>query len=368
MAELPEYLTDQTYEAILQRMLDVLPADLDKSDGGFIWDSLSPAAIELALAAIWAQEVLRRGFASTTFGNYLDLRCEEHGVIRRPAVKATGQVNFTGTPGTVIPADTQVSTPGSEMAPAIIFATTEPVEISVEGTVTVDIEATEAGVSGNVATGTITMLAQPVVGVSGVTNAEATTGGLDEESDASLLTRYLTKVRLPGTSGNKACYINWAMEVPGVGGVQVIPIWNGPGTVKVVLLDTNKLPVSQGVVDDVKDYICPTAETGEGKAPIGANVTVVATTAVNINVSATVTLTGSKTLTEVQTAFEAALTSYLADIAFAADPTVRYVKIGALLLDTEGVQDYANLLVNNGAGNVTINTGEVAVKGTVTLS
>ena len=368
MADLPEYLTDQTYETILQRMLDTLPSDLDKSEGSFIWDALSPAAIELALAAIWAQEVLRRGFVGTTFGAYLDLRCEEHGLTRRPAVKATGQVTFIGTPGTVIPAGTQVSTASTEAAPAIFFATKTEATIGAGGSVTVDIEAVEAGASGNVAAGTITMLVQPVAGVTGVSNAAAATGGLDEENDASLLGRYLAKVRSPGTSGNKADYINWALEVPGVGGVQVIPLWNGPGTVKVVLLGADKLPASQAVVDAVKNYICPTAEVGEGKAPIGAIVTVVAATAVNINVSATMVLTGSKTLVEVTAAFEASLAGYLASIAFASDPTVRYVKIGALLLDTEGVLDYTNLLVNGGTGNVTINTGEVAVKGTVTLT
>jgi Uncharacterized homolog of phage Mu protein gp47 len=121
MANVPSFLEDQTYEAILQRMLDRLPSDLDKSEGSFVWDALSPAAIELALAAIWAQQVLERGFAQTTFGQYLDLRCEEHGITRRPAVKATGQVTFTGAPGTVIPAGTQVSTAGSEAAPAVFL-------------------------------------------------------------------------------------------------------------------------------------------------------------------------------------------------------------------------------------------------------
>jgi len=367
VADLPEYLTDQTYETILQRMLDTLPSDLDKSEGSFIWDALSPAAIELALAAIWAQEVLRRGFAGTTFGAYLDLRCEEHGITRRPAVKATGQVTFTGTPGTVIPAGTQVSTVGSEAAPAIFFVTKSDATIGAGGTVTVDIEAVEAGASGNVAAGTITMLAQPVAGVTAVTNAAATSGGTDTEDDESLLARLLAKVRNPGTSGNKADYINWALEVSGVSGVQVIPLWNGPGTVKVVLLGTDKKPASADVVQAVQNYIAPTSGTGEGKAPIGASVTVVAATPVNINVSATVVLTGTKTLEEVQAAFEKALDDYLASIAFASDPTVRYVKIGSLLLDMEGVQDYSNLLVNNGTANVVINLGEVPVRGTVTL-
>jgi len=368
MADLPEYLNDQTFDYILQRMFDYLPADLDKSEGGFIFDALAPVAAELAQAAIWAQEVLRRGFAETTFGEYLDMRATEHGLTRKPAAKATGQVGFTGTPETVISAGTQVSTVGSEAAPAIFFATTEEVTIGEDGTATANIEAIEAGSSGNVAAGTITVLAQPVTGVTSVTNTAATTGGTDEETDESLLERFLQKVRQPGTSGNKADYINWALEVTGVGGAQVIPLWNGPGTVKVVLLGTDKKPASAEVVQAVQDYIAPTSGTGEGKAPIGADVTVVAATAVNIDVSATVVLTGTKTLQEVQTAFETALDDYLADIAFSSDPTVRYVRVGSILLDTEGVQDYSNLLVNGGTANVTINLDEVAVRGTVTLS
>jgi uncharacterized phage protein gp47/JayE len=368
VVDLPEYLTDQTEEAIRQRMLDSLPSDLDKAEGSFIWDAISPAAIELALAAIWAQEVLRRGFASTTFGQYLDLRCKEHGLTRRPAVKATGQVTFAGTPGTAIPAGTQVSTASTEATPAIFFATKSNATIGAGGTVTVDIEAVEAGTNGNVAAGTITMLAQPVAGVTSVTNTAATSGGMDEEDDASLLARYLAKVRSPGTSGNKADYINWSLEVPGVGGVQVLPLWDGPGTVKVVLLGTDKKPASQAVVDAVQNYIAPTAGTGEGKAPIGASVTVAAATAVLINVAATVTLTGTKTLAEIQTSFQSALMDYLAGIAFSSDPTVRYVKIGALLLDQDGVRDYANLLVNNGTDNIEIDQDQVAVMGMVTLS
>lgn len=368
MAELPSYLEDQTFEAILQRMLDALPDDWDKSEGGPIYNVLAPIAAELAQAAIWAQEVLRRGFAETTFGQYLDLRAAEHGLTRKPATKATGQVTFTGTPGTVIPAGTQVSTEGSEAAPAIFFVTIEEVTIDSGGTATANIEAVEAGADGNVAAGTITVLAQPVTGVTSVTNAAATSGGADEESDESLLDRLLQKVRQPGTSGNKADYINWALEVSGVGGVQVIPLWNGPGTVKIVLIGTDKKPASTEVVQAVQDYIAPVSGEGEGKAPICMDVTVVAATAVNIDVSATVTLTGTKTLQEVQTAFEEALDDYFASIAFASDPTVRYVKIGSLLLDTEGVQDYSNLLVNGGTANITINLDEVAVRGVVTLS
>ena len=522
MADLPEYLTDQNFETILQRMLDSLPADLDKSEGGFLYDALSPAAIELALAAIWAQEVLRRGFASTTFGEYLDLRCEEHGITRRAAVKATGQVTFTGTPGTVIPAGTQVSTASSEATPAIFFATKSNATIGAGGTVTVDIEAVEAGASGNVAAGTITLLAQPVPGVTSVTNATATTGGLDQEDDASLLARYLQRVQSPSAGGNKADYMNWAMEVAGVGGVSVVPVRDGPGTVSIAIINTNKEPADQALVDAVQNYIAPpwvneteaetmvlggygtsidttltddtgdsvkmvydatgagsithanlqailqqpgiwqarvrvkvdstagttdllqigvynvsaaawaktrpggtvdavitlkasdlattfgdkivefywngqdqielriarlttdttttvwvdrvvyrstfSKDTGEGKAPIGARVTVEPATAVLINVSATLTIANGYNADSVKAAVKDNIAAYIRSLAFASDNDVRYVRIGQAILDTPGVTDYQNLTVNGGTSNIPIGDQEVAVLGTVNLT
>ena len=42
------------------------------------------------------------------------------------------------------------------------------------------------------------------------------TGGADIESDASLLARYLTDMRLPPAGGAKHDYAKWALEVAGV--------------------------------------------------------------------------------------------------------------------------------------------------------
>ncbi len=377
MTTLPNYLTDQTLEVIRQRMLETLPPDIDKSEGSFIWDTLSPAAIELALAALWAQDVLQRGFAGTTFGTYLDLRCDEHGLSRRQAVKATGQVTFTGVAGTVIPTGTVVATPADPTThnPSTEFITTTAATIDQTGVGYASIEAIKTGKEGNVGVATINIMVTPLGGVSAVLNANALNGGDDTEDDAALLSRYYAKVRTPGTSGNKADYVNWAFDVPGVGGVQVIPLWDGPGTVKVVLLGTDKRPANENTVGKVQDYIAPeppdpetSKAMGKGKAPIGATVTVTSATAVEINVSAAVTLTGTKTLAEVQASFTKAVDEYLGSIAFATEPTVRYVRIGSLLLDTAGVQDYKQLTVNGGTANIPINQSQVAVKGTVVLA
>ena len=62
--------------------------------------------------------------------------------------------------------------------------------------------------------------------------ADVLSPGEEEESDESLRERYLLKAQAPATSGNPAHYVIWAREVPGVGDANVIPVWNGPGTVK----------------------------------------------------------------------------------------------------------------------------------------
>jgi len=368
---LPTFLQQETEDIILARMLARVPDDLDKSEGSYIYDALAAASPEVAQIKIEMGNYLNRGFALTTFGEYLDLRCAEKGISRIAAVKATGEVTFTGTPLVVIPAGTVVATPADLVSNTISveYVTAEEKIIGPGGTVNAPIQARISGTGGNInIPGVISILTTPISGIASVTNASTITGGMDIESDAALLERYLIKVQEPGTSGNKADYRIWAGEVAGVGNAVVTPLWNGRGTVKVYLLGIDKTPASADVVEDAQAYIDPNPGQGEGKAPIGATVTIVAATGIDINITATVTLIGSKTLAEVKTTFEAALVKYLAELAFSDDPTVRFVRIGSLLLDTVGVQDYSNLLVNMGTGNIVINTGEVGVKGTVTLS
>lgn len=259
MTTLPEYLTEKTEDAILQDMLDSVPDDIDKTEGSYVWDPLSAAAIKFALSAIDAQEVLSRGFASTTFGDYLTERAKEHGVIRIAAVKATGMVTFTGAAATVVPVGTQVSTEADELTSteAVEFVTTQEVTIAGGGTIDAPIEAMVAGVDGIVGSGKIIVMVTPVAGVTAVSNAAQTANGADEESDEDLLDRYLTKVRNPSAGGNKADYINWAKEVSGVGDVRVVPVKYGNGTVSVAIIDTNKQPASATLRDTVQNYIAP---------------------------------------------------------------------------------------------------------------
>jgi uncharacterized phage protein gp47/JayE len=263
--ERPLYVTEQDDGTIRQRMLDRMPNTYDKAEGSFAWDAVAPAAVEFAQANVQTQRILEVRFKPT--GVWLELLADEVGLTRREATAGKGTVTFTGTPGTVITAGRPVSTATTATRPAVLFATDAAVTLDGTGQGTVGVTATTPGAASNVAAGTITFLGEPIPGVTGVTNGAPTTGGTDTESDDALWERYLNKRRNPSAGGNKADYENWAMEVPGVGGLSVVPVRDGPGTVSVAIIDTDKRPATQTLVDAVQNYIAPPwAATVEAEA------------------------------------------------------------------------------------------------------
>ncbi|TEB09295.1 baseplate J/gp47 family protein [Pelotomaculum propionicicum] len=371
-------MTEPNFKDFNQILSDMM-ADLsakgtkltDLNPGSVIRTLLEVNAAKLEESHYLAEQIINLFFASTTFGKYLDRRAAEKGVKRELGTAATGIVTATrSTPapfGQFIPKDTTFETEDR----TVQIITTADANLDQGATsVNLHVKAVNVGKAGNLQAGTV--LKQVGVAVSlieAVTVAEpGLKDGTDPETDDDLRNKYLAVMRSPGTSGNKADYVKWALEVAGVGGVYVDPLWSGRGTVKVSLLGTDKTPAAQAIVDAVQAYIDPNPGLGEGKAPIGATVTCVAAPAVSIDIAATVVLDGSKTLVEVQAAFAAAVVEHLKTIAYSKDTTVRYSRMESLLLDTQGVTDYSNVLVNGGAANIVIPAGSVAVKGTVTLS
>ena len=213
------------------------------------------------------------------------------------------------------------------------------------------------------------------VNLTGLTSyrSEAAAGGTDAESDAALLARIRERVQRPPTSGNGYQYRQWAMEIPGVGNAKVVELPGGPGTVSVTLVDSNDRAPSEEIVEAVTAHI-------EEERPVGAAVTVAAATEREITVTAQVTLTGGAGAGAVQDAFRAALAGYLHTLIEGKYSTVYYKPAGdqpyallynrvlALLLNVEGVENFASLTVNGGTADVTIQAGEIPVLGEVTVT
>ena len=313
---------DTTYEVILDRMLRRVRDDsleMDTRQSSPIYTSLAPTAVELQNAYIGLDWTLDQMFASTATREYLIRRCAEWDITPHPATKAVlkGEFNI----------DIEI---GSRFSLGTLnYVAIDRME---EG-----IYRMECETAGAVGSRELGMLV-PIDYIQGLTKAELTgiiEDGSDEESTKALLERYLTKVQKPSTSGNRHDYYNWAMECEGVGAAKVFPLAGGPGTVKVIIADANMSAAGTGVLKMVREHI-------EELRPIGADVTVV------------------------QNAFQAALTEYLhkeaLDLSY-----VSLARVGNLLLGTEGVEDYSNLLLNGVSGNVALTEDEIAVTGTVAL-
>ncbi|WP_317119990.1 baseplate J/gp47 family protein, partial [Clostridium neonatale] len=75
---------------------------------------------------------------------------------------------------------------------------------------------------------------------------EVISEGTDIENNLSLFNRLMIKVQTPATSGNVYDYLNWALSVEGVGNALVKPLWNGNGTVKVLITNSeNRAPTDE---------------------------------------------------------------------------------------------------------------------------
>lgn len=160
--------------------------------------------------------------------------------------------------------------------------------------------------------------------------------------------------------------MEWAQQIQGVGGARVFPLWAGPKTVKVVIVNAEHQPASPLLVSQVQQFIDPAPGLGEGQAPVGAVVTVESATGKVVDVSAKVTLAAGYALQPVIQAFTALLEKYRKEKAFAATYISQSV-IGALLLNTEGVLDYSGLKLNGGTANIPLLETEVPLFGNVVL-
>lgn len=329
----------QTQLEILKRLVTSFQAqnsDVSTVEGTFTTDTLSANSVEFEKAYAEIDLVHEAAFVQTSWGDELTKKCAEHGVLRRDATKSQVTLTITGTAGATVPKGSLFAT-ASNMG----FLTAAAAVIGADGTVDVKAEAQTAGAAYNVTANTIVKIPVSIYGVNAVNNSESAVDGYDIESDDDLRTRTLFKVQNQATSGNVNHYILWATSVGGVGKVKVLPLWNGNGTVKVVIGDTNNDFASTELVERVAAHI-------ESVRPIGPTVTVAAPDQLDVTIAFAQT-DGTATADEVTTA----VNEYFRNNLFA----MKYIsiaQIGRVLLENTNVKDYVNLTINGTTSNITL--------------
>lgn len=336
-----------TFNALLQRMLDRVPDTLDKREGSVIYDALAPAAAELVQAYIELEGYLDLAFVDTSEEGYLDRLGSQFGVDRQMATYSIRKASFKN--ATNNPFNVPI---GSRYT--INTLSYSVIEKIGEGVFQVKCEMT--GTIGNTSFGKLV----PVDYIEGLANAEleeVLIPGLNDETDDSLRFRILNKLRMPATSGNIHQYKQWALEVEGVGDAKIFPLWNGAGTVKVIVVNADKEPADVPILNSVKAYI-------EEVRPIGATVTVAAPTPKTITIEVSIEIGKDAFLEDVKQKFKLKLEEYFREVALK-KVIISYAIIGSLLLETDGVIDYSDLKVNNTTSNVRLAEEEVPVLGSL---
>ena len=366
----PDFVVGTSAEEIQQRMMNSLPEDIDGMPGGFAYDFTMPTALEKSeIINLHIVRTLMLMFPQWAWGEWLDLHGQQKGVLRKEAVRANGYVTITGVAGTRIPAGFIVCTAATAEAPSILYALDEEVILPETRTAVVSVTATETGKGSNVKAGMVVIMAQPVTGIESISNEDDITGGTEEEEDEPYRARILEAYASEGTSyiGNDSDLIRWAKEVPGIGDCIVSAAWNGPGTIRLSLVDANGEPANDALCEAVYNHIISPNDRSQRLLQAGSG-TLTCTPATTVPMSfvcAGIEYDETTDPDTIRANFETALKTYYA--AAKRDGEIRYVKVYAILADTPGVQDFSDLTMNGLRENLALQADEYPATVSVVL-
>lgn len=365
---IPEYYS---YDNILRRMLAEIPDNMDKRPSSPIWNGLAPVASELANEYIEIQIYKDQTYLLTAIGSNLDTIGENYSIPRKKATYAERIIQLTDTNNnlTNVPIGSRFSVPDSDSS--ITYIITRYLET---GKAVVQCE--QAGVIGNEYTGELLPLfsidtLKEVIIISTETPAQ------DEEDDDTYRARIIDKLNTKGFAGNIRAYKDMIDEISGASEPKVFPVWNGGGTVKLSVLDSEYNAITPEFQAEIKELIDPEEYTGQGvgMAPIGHQVTIDTPTEVTVNIEADVNL-DTVTAGQVQEPAEEYLEQYLLSVRkdwVNNEYTSVYIaQVVASILKVNDIKNVSNVKINGVASDINLeNTALeqfIPILGTVILN
>lgn len=385
MNVLSEYLQKYTYEYILTEALSKVPDNVDKREGSIIRDALSPCCYEAAKHILYLADIIEQTYIETANGLWLDGRVIEGGITRDPATYAKKLGVFKTQLDE--PCQISIGQSFSTVGDTILNYTAVQVYANEDGDVVPGSYIMQCNTVGSVGNSYIGRIV-PNDYIEKLASAEITTllyPGEEEESDDSLRERFLANLMKTAFGGNIAQYQQWAKEIPGIGGVQVYPVWAGGGTVKLSIIDTDYNSCSSEFCQTILEKFDPENSGGEtglglGIAPIGHKVTVSTPLPRTINVSGKITLLPGYKLETLLPQIKLALEEYLLSLRQAwenSDDENNYSvivylgRINFAILNVKGVSSAYELQLNGTDTDIrlteTSSLQEIPVLGTVSL-
>jgi uncharacterized phage protein gp47/JayE len=331
------------FRDILSRMLERIPDDIDKREGSVIYDALAPAALELARFYSALSGVIDETFADSAGREMLVRRAAERGISPYPATFAVVRGEF----------NTAVAVGARFSLDDLRYRVIEGNRLACEN----------IGTVGNRSAGDLKSI-DFIEGLSSARIIELLIPGENEEEIEHLRKRYFDSLETQSYGGNIADYRRMTLGVQGVGGVKVEPVWNGGGTVRLVIQDY-QWGVPSGVL------VAQAQNSIDESAPIGHKVTVIPVSGVVIDIYAKLSFVTGWSFDDVRFDLEKIAGEYLGEISREWDKSVgliiRASQIEARFLNHAGILDIEDLQINGGASgrNVVLSANEIPVLGVV---
>lgn len=317
-------LSNKTMASLLSSMLLRVNEQVNKREGSLIRTALSACAWVIEGLYIELSGVQRQAYGTTATGEYLDMKAEERGVYRLPAVASVYHMKC----------NLSTLALGLELADSsgYTWKVSSGVISGPDGnnlyTYTITCQT-----PGEIPTPSGSLRALSfVAGLVEAVFDSAVINGRDIESDEALRKRYEESLVEIAFAGNIAAYrekiLELTYDVSGssarVGALQVFPTTMPDGTqnggfVKIYILDDELNQASADLVQAVQNAICPMYAgvnhgDGYGFAPIGASVNIASvTTFPTLKIEVTVTMGAGVPLASVRDLIEYNIKYYIAE-------------------------------------------------------
>lgn len=352
---------DKTYETIMEEMLDGIDPAIDTRQGSVIYDAISPVAMELAQMYADMGLVEDECFADSASYYYLIKRAAERGIFVREGTPSVLKIH-------VVPENVDIPLGTECNAGELNYVVTE--KLPEEGYYS--ITCTETGKAGNLVNDDIIPM-ENVDGLEAIEFVSILASGTDDEDEEALRERYFESFSEVTFGGNKKEYKEKAKEFPFVGACRPIPVWNGGGTVKLIVLNSEFDVADAGEIQQLQDAFDPEQNgMGDGIAPIGHVVTVVSAEAEEVNVLCGVTLADGYCWEDVAESARLEVEKYFyelrktwEDIGENETLVIRSGQIEDILIHIPGIRDAKNVLLNGKAGNLYIDGSKIPKAGEV---
>ncbi len=302
-----QYYADSMEEAGIPTTQDGLKAKFEElaTDEGLIfknpgeqsvwWRWLRVVAVVpvLWLIEFIIKNVIPNQFVKTAGGQYLDLLAWTHGLERKAASKALGLIKFSrdSASGSLsVPINTWIHTTSINGTVYKIKTTQAGDFVNGELDLWVTVEAENTGTAYNLADGYYILLADPIAGISAVTNDNnwLTTPGSDKEQDEDFRTRIRGHFSSVSDHHVTSVYKTMISENVGIAYDRIFIDYTlaprGPGSANAYVLFDLDTP-AQSYLDTVNDYI-----TNQGHHGLGDDMQVFAMPAIQYDLAATVWL------------------------------------------------------------------------------